>query len=215
MLFAILDYINYKRGRGIYDGKSIMEKGGRLAIAENFLGFQDFNPRHFLLLHQRDSVLSWTVMYFTASEWSHVANFTENGCILDATTSGIIEHSFSDYFDGKSYILIKMVKGMTDEGAAKAITWARKQIGRPFGWHQVFSIFWGVVFGTHDCYRIRVSADVLILLLLFSPLVYLSRSFGVFLACLSVVYILVVFINTPKRNKMRRLKAKGPGGPTN
>jgi cell wall-associated NlpC family hydrolase len=65
------------------------------------------------------------VMYYTSSAWSHMGVFTENGNIIDATTGGVIEHPLSDYFDGKSYIVVKRLKAGTasPESLAKGLAW--------------------------------------------------------------------------------------------
>ncbi len=95
---------------------------------------QQLGPRHTFVYHTRDSFLSWLVMYYTVSVWSHVGTFTEHGHIIDATTAGVIEHPLSDYFDGKSYIIILAVKDglYSEEQAAKSLEWGRSQIGCGF-----------------------------------------------------------------------------------
>ena len=165
----------------------------------------DLGPRHTFVYHTRDSFLSWLVMYYTASVWSHVGVFTEHGYILDATTSGVIEHPFSDYFDGKSYIVVLAIKNglVTEDQLAKSLEWGRRQIGVGFGWFGMWCFYWSIVFGAHAHYRFRVSADFLILSLALSPLAYMSHAFGVLLLLVSAMYVLIVMVNTPKRRAMR------------
>ncbi len=207
MLFAILDYINYRRRRGHYSDESIRKEGGRLAAPENFPMLLDLGPRHRFVYHTRDSFLSWLVMYYTASVWSHVGNFTERGHIIDATTAGVIEHPLSDYFDGKSYIIILAAKKglVSDEQLAKSLEWGRRQIGCGFNWPGLRRFFWSIVFGAHANYRFRVSGDILILLLVLCPLAYLSHTFGVLLLLVSSLYVFIVVMNTTKRRAMRRM----------
>src|SRR6266853_580503 len=103
MIFAILDYMDYRCRRGAYSDALLRAEGGRLAAGENFPRPEQFKTGDLVFLHTADSFLSWLVMYYTSSVWSHVASVSENGYIIDAATSGVLEHPFSDYLDGKSY----------------------------------------------------------------------------------------------------------------
>jgi hypothetical protein len=146
-------------------------------------------------------------MYYTASVWSHVGAFTEHGRIIDATTAGVIEHPLSDYFDGKSYIIILTVKDglYSDEQAAQSLAWGRSQIGCGFNWLGLWRFFLCIILGKHANYRFRVSGDILIALLALCPLTYWNRALGISLAIVSAMYIVIVAVNTPKRRAMRRI----------
>jgi hypothetical protein len=76
-------------------------------MAENFPSLGEYGAGKLFFYHGCNSFSSWLVMYFTSSIWSHTGAFTENGFVVDATTSGVIERPLYDYFDGKSYICVK------------------------------------------------------------------------------------------------------------
>ena len=182
MIFAIIDYARYKRRVGPYSDNSIKSKGGRLAVPESFPMLQQLGPQHMFIYHRRDSFMSWLVMYFTGSVWSHVGIFTECGNIIDVTTKyGVIEHPLSDYFDNKSYLVIRELNEgtYTNENLTKMLEWGRNQIGHvKFSWMGVIAKGFLIVLGRHPSYKIRISADVFILLLTISPLALLSHTLG-------------------------------------
>ena len=205
MLFAIIDYIKYKNRMGMYSERSLQSQGGRLAVVASFPLLHEYDPRYIFILHTRDSFMSWLVMYYTCSPWSHVGSFSERGFILDATTSGVIEHPFADYLDGKSYIVIRMLKDADKSDAMNLIKVGRSAIGLKFNWLGIIKFFFRIVLGKHAHYEFRFSADFLILALMLSPFAYFSHYFGILLLFVSALYILIVLINTPKRRKMRRI----------
>src|ERR1039458_498005 len=179
MIFAILDYMNYRRRRGTYSDASIRAEGGQLAVPENFPHPEQFKMPTLVALHTADCFLSWLVMYYTSSVWSHVASFSENGYIIDATTDGVIEHPFSDYLDGKSYILIKTFEiKTTDEQQKGVLAWAREQVGCGFNWVGVIRLFLYTIFGFRDKYRVRYSVDFLLLAGCFTPIWLVRPSIG-------------------------------------
>jgi hypothetical protein len=97
MIFAVLDYISYRFRRGAYSDERIQAEGGSLATKENYPHPERFRPGDIVFLHTADSFLSWTVMYYTSSVWSHTATVTTDGNIVDATTGGVFEHPLDDY----------------------------------------------------------------------------------------------------------------------
>jgi hypothetical protein len=204
MIFAILDYINYRSRRRAYSDALLRAEGGRLATEENFPRPEQFKTGDLVFLHTADSFLSWLVMYYTSSVWSHVASVSENGYIIDATTSGVLEHSFADYLDGKSYILMKRVREITDEQRQKMLTSCREQVGGRFNWVGVVRLFLDIVCGFHARYRVHFSVDFLLLAACFTPLWLLSRVIGTCVVVAATAYLLVVIATTPIRHAMRR-----------
>jgi hypothetical protein len=150
MLFAILDYLRYRRRKGIYSDAKLQKQGGRLAIAENFPDVASFDPGYLFFCHTRYSVLSWLVMYYTSFPWSHTGSFSERGRIIDVTTTGVIEHSLSDYFDGRSFIAIRGLKEevFSDEQKAAMLKWLRDRVGHKYAWSKVLTFFWKIISGS-------------------------------------------------------------------
>ncbi len=111
MFFAAYDYFRYRSGTGRYSPEAIRKQGGVLASPELENIANCMTPGNILFLHTRNSFLSWMVMYYTDSLWSHTGMIADNRNIIDATTSGVIEHPFSDYLDGRSFICIYKLRG--------------------------------------------------------------------------------------------------------
>ena len=107
-LFALIDYFKYRLKRGRYSCTALEKAGWKLATRDNLLPFADkFKIGDVLFYHDPNSVRGWMIMYWTDCVASHVAGFVENGQLLDATTSGVMKHPFTDYLDGRSYLCIK------------------------------------------------------------------------------------------------------------
>lgn len=207
MLFAALDYLRYRRRRGMYSDEAIRKEGALLATPENFSPVEELPPCGLVFYSATDSFQSWLVMYYTGSVWSHVATLTYHGNIIDATTRGVIEHPLLDYLDGKSYVAIRRVKGMSDQKADRVIQYMRTTLGGGFNWIGILRLYCYIVLGAHADYQFRVSLDVIILFFLISPIALFSRRMWFGLAILMAFYLIVVALNTPKRRKMRRILA--------
>jgi len=104
MLFALLDYYRYRSQREIYSTAYIRERNGHLLTRENFPDPTVFKPGSVFFIHRRVSLTSWFIMYVTSSPWNHTGIFTGDGTVVEALTGGTIEHPFSDYLDGRSYM---------------------------------------------------------------------------------------------------------------
>lgn len=208
MIFAALDYLRYRLRKGNYSDRAIRAEGGRLAIAENFPDWNTLESGHIFMYHGAGSVLSWSVMYFTSSIWSHTGMFTEHGRIVDATTGGVVEHPFSDYFDGRSYMgILTFKQPLSAQESSSLVTSLRKAVGCRFSWRGIWRLFFHIILGAHASYRVRFSVDVLIVLAMFSPLVLLSPAFAWVLTALAVLYMIAVLVNAPKRTHMRQILA--------
>lgn len=209
MLFAVIDYLHYKYRRGRYSDQAIRGTGGRLATASNFPGIADFGPEHLFVCHTVGSFKSWLVMYFTSSIWSHIATFSRQGNVVDATTSGVIEHPFSDYFDGRSYIQILTLKEkLSPDQISKMLAFFRRQIGNKYNWRGGWMLFFSIIFGAHASYRWRFSADILIALLMLLPFTLLCPPCAPVFFAFGGFYLLIVFSTTHKRRQMRRIRAE-------
>ncbi len=167
MLFALFDYYQYRTRRGKYSASNIERGGARLATSENFADISSHRPGDVFFMHTMNSVISWLIMYFTDSMWSHVGIISQDDYVVDATTAGVIEHPFSDYLDGQAFLLIVDTK-IADERRAEALALVRSEIGTPYGWITVLRMGLDIVFGNRKDTHPRIFADVLIALTLLS-----------------------------------------------
>lgn len=204
MIFALLDYLNYRKHRGPYSPATIERQGGKFATQSLYSCLEDAQPGDHMLYHGSNSILSWLVMYFTESIWSHIAVFGENGYLYDLTTSGLIKHHFSDYLDGNGYITLGRQKQITKEQVQKSIQWVEEQLKRGcrFSWWKVFCLGVAILFGGHRHYRFRLTIDFLVLCNLFLPLSFLSPTYGYVSHALMILHCCVVLLNRPRRVAM-------------
>jgi hypothetical protein len=205
MLFAAIDYLQFTRRRGSYSDEAVRRDGGRLATSENFPDISGFRPDHLFFYHGAASILSWSVTYYTSSVWSHTGIFTEDGRVIDPTTSGVFEHPLSDYFDGKSYIkIMRLDPAPTLDQEAGILDFLRNQVEARFNWAGITRLFLMIICGAHANYRFRFSADILILLALLVPFALLHSVVGWTLSVIASVYLFIVCLNTSKRRAMRQ-----------
>jgi hypothetical protein len=105
MIFAILDFVNYKNKTKNYSFDAIKKEGG---IELNDLNFDKIFPLKpgTIFIHPPNSFLSWLIMYYTSCIWSHVMTTFDYDNVVDVTLKGVIIHPFRDYFDKGFYSLI-------------------------------------------------------------------------------------------------------------
>lgn len=211
MLLALLDYRDYILQRGKYSPTSIERSGGRLMVAENFLGYEHLKPSTLFFMHTRTSTLSWSIMYFQSrhedgnSVWSHVGTFTYDGYIIDVTTEGVIEHPFSDYFDGESYVRIVDFPVPEEDKRDEAVAWLRSQIGTPYGWDIVTYLGLRRLFGKDADYHPKFSVDILIVLAVVSLPGLRWKRWQHVIINIALAHIAAVIYNHPHREKERVL----------
>jgi len=111
-----------------------------------------------------NSLTSWVVMYFQGGPGSHVGTLTDNGTVLEAITTGVVEREASVYFDGKHYLAIGRHAQWDEEIGQKVVSFMRSQIGCGYAWGGVVSLGLHILIGNHWDWRPRISFDVLILL---------------------------------------------------
>lgn len=207
MLFALYDYVCYRFQLRHYAPAVVEAQHARLAISENFPeeGVRTkCEPGDAFFLHTRNSFVSWLIMYYTNSLWSHVGAFAENGKIVDATTSGVIKHEFLDYIDGESYILLKKLDKSYDLDTQKMMEFAERQVGSPYNWAALPRIFIHIVSGRDPKYRIRYTLDFLLLLLPFLLLRYSVPVVGWIAVTCGAILVLFVGYNVAKRKWSER-----------
>lgn len=169
MIFAIIDYAAYLLKRGKYSAASIEAEGGKLASPDNFPDGQFPEPAAIVVFHTRDSFLSWLVMYFTNSVWSHSAIATYDGNFVEVTVDqGTIEHSFADCLNGKDYVKYGLPRQLTAGQQAGIVANAQASVGNvSFSWFGAIRLGFYILTGRHPTRHPRLYVDVLLLLSMF------------------------------------------------
>lgn len=200
MLIAIIDFLKYRLRRGRYSDHSLSAEG-RLAVSSEFPNYMKYTLGDIFIYHRHNSFLSWLVMYFTDSVWSHVGNFIGHGQIIEATTSGVMKHDFMDYMDGSGYLQIRILKPALSAGQAdKMNKFLHGKIGARFNWRGVLRLFTKIILGNHHHYDFKYSADFAILL---SPFLFLGSINRWLMAIPTLIFIAYCFIVI--RNRFIRL----------
>lgn len=211
MLFALLDYRDYLAQRGRYSPSFVEQKGGRLMIPENFPNPSAYTPGTLLFMHTRTHFLSWLIMYFQSggksghSIWSHTALFSYDGDIIDVTTEGVIEHPFSDLFDGESYVSIVEVPVADENMRHDIVAHGRSQLGARYGWETAMQMGLHTLYGWDGHYHPKFSADLLILLALLSLPGLRWKRWLYLTGAVAAHYLAIVILSRPARERERAL----------
>ncbi len=204
MLFALIDYYRYRTQHGIYSPAYIEGRNGRLLTPKNFPDMSIFEAGDIFFTHRRVSMTSWAVMYLTASPWAHTGTFSGNGNILEAVTQGVIEHPFTDYLDGRSYMSVYKMSYLDNESREKAIKFERSQLGTPYNWLGVIRLGINILIGRHDHYHPKLLGDVLITLGVLTLPALRWRPWAFITSATATAYLSAVVCNSPIREDMRR-----------
>ena len=105
MIFALIDYAQYRFHTGSYSDAALYAEGWIPATPHNFSGGNEPKPGNYFVMHRRRSTTSWFIMYGTQSRANHAGLFAGNGLVIDALVSGVTQHPLSDYFDGRTYFI--------------------------------------------------------------------------------------------------------------
>jgi hypothetical protein len=213
VLFALIDYIRYRREVGVYSTASLTAGGAFVATAESFarassrLRFGDA-----LVVHTRDSAMSWAVMYCTGMPWSHVACVEGSDTIVHATVSGIVRQPLSVFFDGRTILSIaRPPREFSAENVAAMRAFLESSIGGGYAWGKAGRLWRAIVLGKHPSYRFRVSADFVLLAAVLA--IIPSDGLRVILAAATAAYLAVVGYNTRLRFRGSRWRGATPPEP--
>jgi hypothetical protein len=200
MLFAIIDYIKYRNHKDHYSFKEIENEGGILAKCDNFPDPTAIKPFSSLFYHPFGSFISWLIMYYTGGVWSHYAIFIRNGYLSDQTTEGSINHPFVDYLDGRGYVKIFILNSNITEDKIDELEMAcKKDIGKRYNYPRVINMFFQIILGFRDSYKLRFTLDILILsAMIISFLKALNLGYG-FIIITAIIYIMIVILNVSKK----------------
>lgn len=148
MLFAALDYAEYHLQRGKYSKARLAQSGWRLAVPENFLAKNEPPPGSMFILHTGKSFVSWIVMYVDDGPASHTGICVGRGHVVDTTTSGTLLHPFTDFLNGKSWIMV-MDPPMTIQQRQRVVENAYGLVGNVgYAWFKAAFMGWCKITGS-------------------------------------------------------------------
>lgn len=197
MIPALLDWITYRTECGKYSEKKLY-RDSAVPIEEVL---KQLRPMDIVLVHTRGSFISWSVMYFTNSIWSHAALVSEDGNVIDATTTGAIEHPLTDFLESNCHVAVRKLSDVDDSVRAEGLKWARERIGTPFNWRGVFRLLIFILAGKRE-YRIRYFFDIVFLLTPLGLLGIWWKPFLWFYLALILTYTMLVSFNIWRKNKV-------------
>ena len=138
MLFAIADYIHYRRRSGRFSREpsaSIMAGAFQGELSAQALAL--LRPGDVIFLQTLDWPMSWVIMYLTSSEVSHVAFYVGGGQIAHATLGGVQFASVTATY-GESSRMLPCIWPMPDEKRTEVVELLHSKFrGVPYGWAAV------------------------------------------------------------------------------
>ena len=199
MVFAIIDYINYKLKRNQYSFAEIKEQGGFELNDKNYDRVFPLRPG-IILIHHPNSFISWLIMYFDGGVWSHTINPYDEVNVFDVTLGGSIIHSFKDYFNKGIYAMIfcfNIPEDKVDFEIGEKL--AKERAGNKYGYYKALRLFFFIVTGRHHSYRIKFTIDILMILILFHTLFILFGMTTQIFYYFALVYIILTIIGNTLR----------------
>ncbi|MFI1176826.1 hypothetical protein [Streptomyces melanogenes] len=213
MLFAAIDFVQYRWEKGRYRNDRLQERGWRSALAENFSGTAEPAPVEALLFHPRHSLVSWLIMYISNNAASHVGLYVGDGDVYHSTTAGVLRQPLSHFLDGQALIKVRSLPvAMTEEEQARARTVMTGLSGTRYNWRSTIRQGLGHLVGrekpsylmsfgrdtSHVNWRLYI--DVVITfgiagLTLFPPYAVGAAALG---------YVLVLGVNLPRSARLVR-----------
>lgn len=167
VLFAILDYQNFKNGRGAYDlTQSSNQLGATFADALPDALIRNLKLGDAIFSCNPRSPISWAVSYLAQSAFTHCAVISGPGTIVEASLDGVREKALVPTFQkGARYLALKA--NFTVDPRAQL----RQQIGRSNGqayaYREIFAIGAGIICGLFPpLFRVSYAADVLLTLII-------------------------------------------------
>ncbi len=162
MLYAAIDYWNYRHRRGRYSARAMEDQGFALAVESSFPDYKKIPLGHIAFVSTSGSLASWAIMYACDGVISHTTMFYGSGVLHDTITSGVQRRQFAEYFDGSSYIAITAPPSGTDLASAKAFM--DSTLGASYNWFGIARLGLAKLIGNHQGAPWYLCADVLLVI---------------------------------------------------
>jgi hypothetical protein len=197
MLFAALDYYNYRRESGRYSrdaGDDIMCGAFKESLPDILVC--SLEPGDPIVSGNFGWWVAWLIMYLTSSQISHIALYAGNRKIIHQTLGGPVYGSIEDLFGSSERLLAIKMPPLKDGGQKKVLgpSSIPNIAKNPYPTGLVIEKGLQILTG-RDGHRFRVKflADaILIITLISSPLLIISTWAVVYLCC---GYLAVVAVN--------------------
>ena len=141
MIFALVDYCNYRRGRGRYSAEQLSAANWLHATPEAFSGDNALRPGDAVVVHTKGSLTSWVLMYFQQSPANHNFFVIDNGDIVDVDRTGVHVKRLDHYLTGQYWFCtsqnLAIRNGMTDDQRRASVDFAKGEIGKGYAWHVI------------------------------------------------------------------------------
>jgi|GEM_PF-6063913 len=165
MIFAIADYVQYLFKKGRYSEQALREQHAYLCSRENIEAYiKTSEPGDLILLHIRVSLISWLIMYYTNSIWSHVSGVATDNCVCETTPRGVIKSPITSYIDNKSYFSARRIQDRENVNMEKVVAWVQDKVGAGYDWALLFIMFFSIIFGRSHHWKLIYSLDIYIVL---------------------------------------------------
>lgn len=193
MIFAIVDYFNFRHQRGRYsrnNHKEPMAYGFDKLIPKNIqTSLQEGDT---VLSTSFDSGISWAIMYFTSSLISHVSAYIGNGQIIHGTLSGSRKDLIETLYGEKSRFIIVRPPIPKEKQSQNEIDYSDFE-NIPYSMKTVLKKLFLIVSGRDwPYYRWKFYFDILILFLLIDlPFIYFFN-ISIFLLVPLLLLVLIV-----------------------
>lgn len=195
MIFALIDYIKYRKGKGLYNlsNDPIMQYGfpGEIPIPT----LKALEPGDVIFTFTSNSFISWAIMYLTKARMSHVSQYIGNNSIIHSTTEGVISESIESLFSKKSVFLPLHIQNVTRDDRNKLVKYLKDSIGVPYGWNVVLKKFLRIISGRDVPYfRFAHFVDLLLILLVSDLMLFLLFNKFIFIF-LIIPYLFLLIMN--------------------
>jgi hypothetical protein len=113
MIFAALDYLNYRQRRGRYSDAQPDAGMGALAFVDEIPDSQirAFRIGDMIFTQRLNSFMSWAMMYVTSSPVDHTAIYYGDGKVAHRTLTGAGLHSLRSLAKNCRVVIIRMNEG--------------------------------------------------------------------------------------------------------
>lgn len=160
MICAFWDFLQYVTRRGRYRESELKRKGAFYASADCLDEFRlRCSDGDLLFVHALRSPVSWAIMYYSQSYWSHVAMTSARGTVFEAVPGGVDEYPLEKYFRGGHYLSL-VPTHLSEQQKTSCIRWWDEHRGDRYNYCGVVRLWLGIITGAHEAYRLRFTFDI-------------------------------------------------------